>query len=135
MSEHVSISPGEAADRLAIRESIEAYAFLNRCFGRRNCLTSRSTVFAIPPTLCLSRREKIRSRSRAVWGIQTFAALELNGRTIVVNAARRFALLRKQKRQSSLQSKAFPMVEMGGLDPPTPYMRSKRRPKRTVGDV
>ena len=24
------------------------------------------------------------------------------------------------------------MVEMGGLEPPTPYMRSKRRPKQTV---
>jgi integrase len=38
--------------------------FLKRVFKpllrRRNCPMSRSTVFAIPPTLCLSRREKIR---------------------------------------------------------------------------
>src|SRR5579863_8170544 len=33
--------------------------------------------------------------------------------------------LPNKKRQNSLQSKAFPMVEMGGLEPPTPYMRSK----------
>ena len=61
-----------------------------------------------------------------------FAALEPDCRTIVVNAAHRFALPRKQKRQNSLQSKAFPLVEMGGLEPPTPYMRSKRRLKPKV---
>jgi hypothetical protein len=33
------------------------------------------------------------------------------------------SLPRKQKRQNSLQSKAFPLVEMGELEPPTPYMR------------
>src|SRR5579859_1741736 len=33
MSKHVSISPNEAADRLAIRELIEAYA---RCADRRD---------------------------------------------------------------------------------------------------
>ena len=33
MSKHVAISPGEAADRLAIRELIEAYA---RCADRRD---------------------------------------------------------------------------------------------------
>jgi ketosteroid isomerase-like protein len=33
MSKHVSISPAEAADRLAIRELVEAYA---HCAGRRD---------------------------------------------------------------------------------------------------
>src|SRR5580765_1556387 len=33
MSKHVSISPGEAADRLAIRELVEAYA---HCADRRD---------------------------------------------------------------------------------------------------
>jgi hypothetical protein len=33
MSQHLTISPGEAADRLAIRELIEAYA---RCADRRD---------------------------------------------------------------------------------------------------
>jgi SnoaL-like domain len=33
MSEHISISPGEAADRLAIRELVEAYA---HCADRRD---------------------------------------------------------------------------------------------------
>jgi integrase len=56
---------------------------------------------------------------------QIFAALETNCRTTVVNAADRFGKPRKQKRLNSLQNKAFSMVEMGGLEPPTPYMRSK----------
>ena len=30
MSQHLTISPGEVADRLAIRELIEAYAHLRR---------------------------------------------------------------------------------------------------------
>jgi integrase len=54
-----------------------------------------------------------------------FDALESNCRAIVVNAADRFGKPRKQKRLNSLQNKAFSMVEMGGLEPPTPYMRSK----------
>ena len=33
MSKHVAISPGEAADRLAIRELVEAYA---HCADRRD---------------------------------------------------------------------------------------------------
>ena len=33
MSQHVTISPGEAADRLAIRELVEAYA---HCADRRD---------------------------------------------------------------------------------------------------
>ena len=49
-----------------------------------------------------------------------FAALEPNCRTIVVNAADRFALPRKEKRQNSMQSKAFPMVEMGDSRTPDP---------------
>ena len=46
-----------------------------------------------------------------------FAVLEPDCRTIVVNAAHRFALPRKEKRQNSLQSKAFPLVEMGDSNP------------------
>jgi hypothetical protein len=33
MSKHIAISPTEAADRLAVRELVEAYA---RCADRRN---------------------------------------------------------------------------------------------------
>jgi integrase len=54
-----------------------------------------------------------------------FAALEPNCRTIVVNAADRFVLPRKQKRRNPSRSRAFLMVEMRGLEPLTPYMRSK----------
>jgi integrase len=55
-----------------------------------------------------------------------FAALdEPNCRTTVVNAAHRFALPRPDKSRKPLSYKGFPMVEMGGLEPPTPYMRSK----------
>ncbi len=54
-----------------------------------------------------------------------FAALEPDCRTIVVSAADRCGKPRKQKRQNPLQNQTFPLVEMGGLEPPTPYMRSK----------
>ncbi len=54
-----------------------------------------------------------------------FEALESNCRTVVVNAADRFGKPRKQKRPNPLQDGRFQMVEMGGLEPPTPYMRSK----------
>ncbi len=56
---------------------------------------------------------------------QIFAALEPNCRTIVVNAADRFGQPRTSKRRNSLQSRHFDVVEMGGLEPPAPYMRSK----------
>jgi len=39
MSKHVTISPGEAADRLAIRELVEAYA---HCADRRNAIGQMS---------------------------------------------------------------------------------------------
>ena len=41
MSRHVSISPGEAADRLAIRELVEAYA---HCADRRDA-TGQMALF------------------------------------------------------------------------------------------
>lgn len=49
MSKHVSISPNEAADRLAIRELVEAYA---QCADRRNAkdqmsLFTRDTHFVV----------------------------------------------------------------------------------------
>lgn len=44
-------------------------------------------------------------------------ALEPCCRTIVVNPTHRFALPQKQKRQDSLQSQAFSMVEMGDSNP------------------
>jgi hypothetical protein len=49
MSEHVSISPNEAADRLAIRDLVEAYA---HCAGRRDAkgqmaLFSADTHFVV----------------------------------------------------------------------------------------
>ncbi len=43
MSEHISISPVEAADRLAIRELIEAYA---RCADRRDANSQMSLFTA-----------------------------------------------------------------------------------------
>ena len=54
-----------------------------------------------------------------------FAALETDCRTIVVNAADRFGQPRAQKRTNSLQNRRFGVVEMRGLEPLTPYMRSK----------
>jgi integrase len=54
-----------------------------------------------------------------------FAALEPNCRTIVVNAASRFGKPRKQKRPNPLQNGRSNVVEMRGLEPLTPYMRSK----------
>jgi hypothetical protein len=49
MSKHISISPAEAADRLAIRELVEAYA---RCADRRNAkgqasLFTKDTHFVV----------------------------------------------------------------------------------------
>lgn len=49
-----------------------------------------------------------------------FAALAPDRRTIVVNAAHRFVLPRKEKHQTFLQSKAFPLVEIGGDSTPPP---------------
>jgi hypothetical protein len=43
MSKHVTISPGEAADRLAIRELIEAYA---HCADRRDA-TGQMSLFTV----------------------------------------------------------------------------------------
>ena len=44
MSPHVTISPNEAADRLAIRELVEAYAHCaDRRDARARCLSSRQT--------------------------------------------------------------------------------------------
>ncbi len=36
-----------------------------------------------------------------------------------------FGLVAKQKRRNPLRNRRVSMVEMGGLEPPTPYMRSK----------
>jgi hypothetical protein len=49
MSQHVSLSPGEAADRLAIRELVEAYA---NCADRRDAkgqmaLSTEDTHFLV----------------------------------------------------------------------------------------
>jgi len=49
MSKHTAISPGEAADRLAIRELVEAYAY---CADRRDaagqmCLFTPDTHFVV----------------------------------------------------------------------------------------
>ncbi len=54
-----------------------------------------------------------------------FDGLDPNCRTIVVNAADRFTKPRAQKTRKALQHADFPVVEMRGLEPPTPYMRSK----------
>ncbi len=35
----------------------------------------------------------------------------------------------KKQKPNPLQNLAFSMVEIGGLEPPAPYMRSKRRSK------
>jgi hypothetical protein len=35
-----------------------------------------------------------------------------------------------KKNANSFQSETFPTVEMGGLEPPTPYMRNSSRAKR-----
>jgi hypothetical protein len=45
MSQHLTISPGEVADRLAIRELIEAYA---HCADRRD---ANGKCLSLPPTL------------------------------------------------------------------------------------
>ncbi len=54
-----------------------------------------------------------------------FDGLDPNCRTIVVNAADRFTKPRAQKTRKALRHTDFPVVEMRGLEPPTPYMRSK----------
>jgi ketosteroid isomerase-like protein len=66
MSKHAAISPGEAADRLAIRELVEAYAY---CADRRDAkgqmsLFAPDTHFVVymnaknptPSTSCRSRK-------------------------------------------------------------------------------
>jgi integrase len=54
-----------------------------------------------------------------------FATLDPNCRTTVVNAADRFGQPRTPKRRGALQRPHFDVVEMRGLEPRTPYMRSK----------
>jgi len=44
MTKHITISPNEAADRLAIRELVEAYA---HCADRRSLRTSKGSCSAI----------------------------------------------------------------------------------------
>jgi hypothetical protein len=45
MSKHVTVSPGEAADRLAIRELIEAYAHCaDRRYRKVRCLSLHPTL-------------------------------------------------------------------------------------------
>jgi len=48
MSKHITIAPGEAADRLAIRELIEAYAY---CADRRDAKGSAHDRDAALPRL------------------------------------------------------------------------------------
>ena len=54
MSQHLTISPGEVADRLAIRELIEAYA---HCADRRDA-NGQMSLFeqVMPPPCTLSDR-------------------------------------------------------------------------------
>ena len=54
-----------------------------------------------------------------------FATREPNCRTIVLNPTYRLTLPRR-KNAKPLQFEAFPVVEMGGLEPPTPCMRSSK---------
>jgi hypothetical protein len=56
---------------------------------------------------------------------QIFAALEPGCRTIVVNAADRFGSRVKEKPANPYGMRVFQLVEMWGLEPQTPYMRSK----------
>jgi ketosteroid isomerase-like protein len=56
MSQHVSISPAEAADRLAIRELVEAYA---HCADRRDAkgqlaLLTEDTHFVVYSRMALA---------------------------------------------------------------------------------
>ena len=50
MGKHVNISPEEAADRLAIRELVEAYA---RCADRRDAKGQMSLLPRTPISWCL----------------------------------------------------------------------------------
>ncbi len=59
---------------------------------------------------------------------QIFAALEPTRTQLSYDCRKYGGWLRKaanEKRQNLLRDKAFSVVEMGGLEPPTPYMRSK----------
>ena len=66
MSRHVAISPEEAADRLAIRELVEAYA---HCADRRDAkgqmaLFTADTERGCSRSVCLSRLDSCPSRCR-----------------------------------------------------------------------
>jgi hypothetical protein len=61
---------------------------------------------------------------------QTESSRRTNRRTIVLNAADRFAQPRRKNAQIPYRIMAFPVVEMRGLETPTPYMRSKRSKPR-----
>jgi len=50
MSKHVTISPADAADRLAIRELIEAYA---HCADRRDAKAKCLSFPQIPTSRCI----------------------------------------------------------------------------------
>jgi hypothetical protein len=70
MSKHVAISPEDAADRLAIRELIEAYA---HCADRRDA-KGQMGFFAdlAPSALCVRCREYTRRNARPGIGRKQF---------------------------------------------------------------
>jgi hypothetical protein len=74
MSKHVALSPEEAADRLAIRELVEAYA---HCADRRDAkgqmsLFTTDTHFVVywTPKIAIPRKNCIRAR-RSLQSLQT----------------------------------------------------------------
>jgi len=76
MSEHVSISPAEAADRLAIRELVEAYAY---CADRRDA-KGQMSIFTADTHFVVYMNAKDPTPSQELYSREALASVfaELN---------------------------------------------------------